>query len=537
MTVSIIDRRVDAWSNSGESSDEELTAFCREVIAAGAAVRLPALFSATATDTLYYQPERHGVAVVAAPTTSLSADAVDGLLRFRLAQYLDIGFIDERAVYGQRMRTEPGTVVAPGDIHIVAGVPATGEVLCYAVLEQPPAAAEGCRLRSPDRPLYAVERVHGAGLYQRLPILPDLPVNKVRELGRFVKNQHPAASRELLARAVVELGVAVFRLAAGPLRLELDAVIGDLEEQVAKQNLDFFHIPSVVLHGTVPYQPSASYLYPRYRRHMVYPFACLTSDISTALPRLHAIDQSLTKPGRFALLSLLQLKTHRDRPAVSMLHPGPSRQLLAELRLPQLETGMHARSQLLEQGARLRECEPFAALSVAEAAMLCTLMERIHLPAGEVLLAQGEVGDALYLIESGHARLEVADGAGSGMQVGRIGPGECCGHLALLADAEHCASVVATTDLVVRRLSKHAHDTYLAGLPDIDSRLSLDALRQWAGLDRQRRLSPASGGVSPSACACGDSCGCGNSHEDDAGPVTAADGVDPDACRVEPEGA
>jgi hypothetical protein len=94
---------------------------------------------------------------------------------------------------------------------------------------------------------------------------------------------------------------------------------------------------------------------------------------------------------------------------------------------------------------------------------------------------------------------------------------------------------VAATDLVVRRLSKHAHDTYLAGLPDVDSRLSLDALRQWAELDRQRRLHPASsGGVSGSACACGDSCGCGH---DDAGPATTAADAGPDACCVEPEGA
>ncbi len=157
------------------------------------------------------------------------------------------------------MRTEPASVVAPGDIHLIAEVPVTGEVLCYAVLEQPPATSEGCRLRSPDRPLYPVERVHGAGLYQRLPILPDLPAAKARELGRFVKNQHPAAGGDLAVRAVVELGAAVFRLAAGPLRLSLDAVIGDLEEHLAKQNLDFFHIPSVAIHGTVPYQPSASY--------------------------------------------------------------------------------------------------------------------------------------------------------------------------------------------------------------------------------------------------------------------------------------
>jgi CRP-like cAMP-binding protein len=492
---------------------DPVAAFCRDVVAAGGEVRLPALFRSPPPGTLYHRRDRHGVAVVAAPTTSLPPESVAALLRFRLAQYLDIGFIDRRLAHRQRMRTEPASVVAPNDIHLIAGVPATGEVLCYAVLEQPPATSAVCRLRSPDRPLYPVERVHGVGLYQRLPILPDLPVAKVRELGRFVKNQHPAAPRDLVVRAVVELGAAVFRLAAGPLRLSLDAVIGDLEEHVAKQNLDFFHVPSVVIHGTVPYQHSASYLYPRYQLHTVHPFACLASDISTALPRLHAIDDALDKPGKLALLALLRLKAHRGGPAASMLYPGPDNHPLAELRLPQLDTGMLARSRLLDQGARLRQYELFAPLSVAEAAMLSTLMERIDVPAGHTIIAEGTPGDALYLVEAGHARLEVSDSAAATIEVGRVGVGECCGHLAMLADADHCASVVADTDMTLLRLSKQAHDTYLAGLPDIDGRLSHHALRQWAELDRQRRLHPASA-AGDVGCACGDTCACtGHTHD------------------------
>jgi CRP-like cAMP-binding protein len=196
-----------------------------------------------------------------------------------------------------------------------------------------------------------------------------------------------------------------------------------------------------------------------------------------------------------------------------MLHPGPDSHLLAELRLPQLDTGMRTRSRLLEQGARLRQCELFAPLSVAEAAMLCTLMDRIEVPAGHTVVAQGEPGDALYLVEAGQARLEVTDNRGATVVVGRIGGGECCGHLAVLADADHCASVVAATDMTLLRLSKQAHDTYLAGLPDIDGRLSRHALRQWADLDRQRRLHPAPA-TSEIGCACGDTCACaGHTHQ------------------------
>lgn len=510
--TSIVDEPVWQLSPACGHDDEWVEAYCREVVTTSTQVRLPALLQTPPPGSLYHQRERHGVTVVAVPTTSLATETLAGLLQFRLAQYLDIGFIDRHLAWRQAMRTEPAAVLAPGDIHLIAGIPATGEVLCYAVLEQPPQAPTGCRLRSSDRALYPVERVHGAGLYQRLPILPDLPVAKVRELGRFVKSRQPAASRDLVTRAVVELGVAVFRLVAGPLRLSLDAVIGDLEENVAKQNLDFFHVPSVVIHGTVPYQPHASYLYPRYQLHTVHPFACLASDISTALPRLEAIDRALSKPGKLGLLALLRLKACRDTPQTSMLSPGPDSHTLAELRLSQLETGMPSRSRLLDQGARLRQCELFAPLSVAEAAMLCTLMERIEVPAGHIIAAQGGRGDAFYLVEAGEARLEVTDGAGATVVAGRIGAGECCGHLAVLADAEHCASVVADTDMTLLRLSKHTHDTYLSGLPDVDSRLSRDALRQWAELQRLHRVTPdsAAGGV---GCPCGDTCAClGHNH-------------------------
>jgi hypothetical protein len=66
--------------------------------------------------------------------------------------------------------------------------------------------------------------------------------------------------------------------------------------------------------------------------------------------------------------------------------------------------------------------------------------------------------------------------------------------------------------MTLLRLSKHAHATYLAGLPDIDGRLSRHALRQWAELERHRRQQPvpAASGVD---CACGDGCAClGHDH-------------------------
>jgi CRP-like cAMP-binding protein len=507
--------RADAGSSRSirstmDGSTNTADSFAEEVILAGGRVRLRSLLSDPPPGTLYHQPDRHGIAVVAVPAVNLTAEDTAGLLRFRFAQYLDIGFVDRQFALSQGMRTEPVSVVTPGDLHVVTGVPATGEILCYAVIEQPPSVPPGCRLRSEQRELFPVERVHGAGVFNRLPILPDLSAAKVREMGRFVRNQRPSAERDQVTRAVVETGVAIFRLMAGPLRLHVDAVVGDLEEHVAKQNLDFFHVPSVVMHGTVPYAGSASYLSPRYRLHTVYPFACLTSDIATALPRLDAVERALAKPGKRGLLALLWLRSH-GAPAASMLCPAQQADLVGELSLAQHQTSMTERSTLLRQGAWLRQLAPFSGLSVAEAALLCSQMQQIEIEAGEVITRQGEVGEALYVIQRGYATVEMTDSGGASRCIGSLGPGECCGHVTVLTGVEHPVNVIATSDMTVLRLSKDTHDIYLAQLPDVGHRLGHDALRLLAEVDKLHRATPTTEG-----CGCGPDCAClGHNHDDD----------------------
>jgi hypothetical protein len=481
---------------SGAEALPQMTAdaFAGEVIRSGAAVRVPGLLGAPREGALYRVAGRHGVAVTALPTTSLTGDEVNGLLRFRLAQYLDIGFVDRQVACARDMRSESPAAVAPGDVHVIAGVPGTGEILCYAVVEQPPPAPPGCRVRSADRGLFPVEQVHGTGLYNRLPILPDLPVAKVREMGRFARNQRPTVGRDLVARAVVEACVAVFRLMAGPMRMDVDAVIGDLEENVAKHNLDFLHVPCVVIHGTVPCPDGASHLYPRYQLHTVYPFACLTSDIATALPRLRTVEEALDTPGEAGLLALLRLRS-QGAAAPSTLRPAQPPGQAAELVLPQPQTGMRERSRLLELGAWLRQVRPFAGLSAAEAALACTCLQRVRVQAGQAITRQGERADALYIVESGEATVDLTDSAGAAQRIGSLRPGQCCGHASILDGAEHPVSVTATTAMTLLRLSKTAHDTYLAPFPDVSNQLGHDALQLLAEVDHRRRHPAPAGAI------------------------------------------
>jgi CRP-like cAMP-binding protein len=485
--------------------------FAEDVIRAAAAIRLPSLVRTPPPGTLYHVFDRHGVSVVAVPTTSLSPGQIDALLRFRFAQYLDIGFVDRRLAALRGLRAEPADAVGPGDLHVIAAAASSGEILCYAVIEQPPATPAGCRLRADRRALFPVEQVHGAGVFNRLPILPDLAVAKVREMGRFVRNQRPTAGRDLVTRAVVETGVALFRLIAGPLSLHVDAVVGDLEEHVAKTNLDYFHVPSVVVHVAVPYTDAANVLSPRYRLHTVYPFALLTSDIAAALPRLQQIEQALSHPGKRALLALARLRS-RGAPSPSMLCPSQHADPPDELCLVQADTSMPQRGDLLRRGGWLRSLPAFSGLSRAEAALLGSHMQQIDVSAGHLIARQGESADALHVVQRGHATVRLADDGATDRLIESLRPGACCGQVAILPGAQHPADVVAVTDMTLLRLSKADHDAYLAHLPEIAAFLSGDALRLLTRIDQHRR-ERATACASVEACPCGDDCAClGHDH-------------------------
>ena len=66
---------------------------------------------------------------------------------------------------------------------------------------------------------------------------------------------------------------------------------------------------------------------------------------------------------------------------------------------------------------------------------------------GEVIVEQGEVGDAFYAIRSGQVEV-VADGT----IVRTLGPGSYFGEVALLLDVPRTASVVAKTPVRAYRL-------------------------------------------------------------------------------------
>ncbi|GGW58157.1 hypothetical protein GCM10010503_38980 [Streptomyces lucensis JCM 4490] len=254
---------------------------------------------------LAYRRQRHGVQVHAVWTQDLSEEQLRVLVEFRIVQYLRVGFVEPQRLEQVLMQGQELSSSSPDDIHVVAATD-DGLPLCSGLLRAPGTTDVSLRMVDRDRPRFPVEEVHGTGVFDRLRLLPQLPVVRVRELGGFVKRKVCEPLSQVSLRAPVEVGIGLFRVATGPLALPMDALIGDLEPTVAKLNVDFFGVRPVMLRGTSPRVPEGSFLGPRYSGRQVHPFAVFTSDLTTALPRLHEVDAALDEPG---LVNLLKLRS------------------------------------------------------------------------------------------------------------------------------------------------------------------------------------------------------------------------------------
>jgi len=472
----VLRRKKKSGSRRVQLDDASAESYIRGLVEAADEIRLPDLFARPHKDALFSVPNRHGVAVTVLRTSNLSEEQLLALMRFRLVQYIEANFVETNTVYERRLEHEPLDSVHPNDVHVLAGTVPDGEILCYATLKSAPDAPPGTMVRARERPLFAVEKVHGWGIFNPLPIVPDLPVSQVRELGRFVKNHRYHGVDDKAVRGPVEVGVAIFRMIAETLSFELSAVVGDLEEGVAKQNLDFFRVPLVVLHGTMPVEGEDSWLFPRYLYRTVFPFACLASDAATALPRLAEIETALGRPGKLGLLSLMRLRKETGETTVrSSLEPEGGFAPLTEAQLPQKGVAMSDRREVREAGDRLRETELFSGLSDAEASVLATFVQQMDVEPETAIVRQGEAADALYFVQSGEVEVRSRGAGGESKAVATMGAGEYFGEIGVLTGGERIADVVAVAPTQLLRLSKEDYEQYLANVVDIDQELGRTA--------------------------------------------------------------
>ena len=87
------------------------------------------------------------------------------------------------------------------------------------------------------------------------------------------------------------------------------------------------------------------------------------------------------------------------------------------------------------------------------------------LPAGEVLITQGETGDRMWFVVNGRLRASVRQADGRVRTVGDVNAGECVGEMVLLSDAPRAATVRAVRDAELLCLPKAAFDHLASSSP------------------------------------------------------------------------
>src|SRR5574341_1093090 len=112
----------------------------------------------------------------------------------------------------------------------------------------------------------------------------------------------------------------------------------------------------------------------------------------------------------------------------------------------------------------LRRLSLFADLPEADLQALYQRAEPMTLPAGEWLMREGEIGDALYVVLEGGIEITKRSGEQAVVLAVR-GPGEVIGELALLEQTPRSASGRAVQDTRLLRIGKEAFKQMLAASP------------------------------------------------------------------------
>ncbi|MBI4408567.1 MAG: cyclic nucleotide-binding domain-containing protein [Gemmatimonadetes bacterium] len=112
---------------------------------------------------------------------------------------------------------------------------------------------------------------------------------------------------------------------------------------------------------------------------------------------------------------------------------------------------------------RLSRIDILRALPPEEVQAIVPFVQREEYPTGATLMREGDIGDAMYFIEAGSARVQR-----TGVEtVWHVGAGSVVGEAALLTGQPRSATVTAEADLTVWRISKASFDRIVVRSPHL----------------------------------------------------------------------
>ena len=110
----------------------------------------------------------------------------------------------------------------------------------------------------------------------------------------------------------------------------------------------------------------------------------------------------------------------------------------------------------------LKSIDLFRALPGEDLAQIAEIAEEVPVGADELVFAEGEPGDALYIVVEGRVRVHQGD-----KLITELGERECFGEMSVLDSEPRSASVSALTEALLLKLGREEFKDILSERPEI----------------------------------------------------------------------
>jgi uncharacterized membrane protein len=121
---------------------------------------------------------------------------------------------------------------------------------------------------------------------------------------------------------------------------------------------------------------------------------------------------------------------------------------------------------LSEEAQSLARVPLFKRLEPHELEHLAEDVDQVNYAAGETIFNEHDLGDGLYVVETGSVRIWVLDEDVNEVTLAELKPGDFFGELAVLDRGERSSSATATVDTHLHKLSSDAFQQFLTEHPD-----------------------------------------------------------------------
>ena len=120
-----------------------------------------------------------------------------------------------------------------------------------------------------------------------------------------------------------------------------------------------------------------------------------------------------------------------------------------------------------ERSTPLKAVPFFTQLAEGELDLIRSLAAEKHYPKNAVVLTEGEMGDSLYMIQSGKVKVFIGDQEGREMILKILGPGDFFGEMSMIDKQPRSASITTLESAVFLVLSHSAFEKCIEKIPRI----------------------------------------------------------------------